>query len=176
MEQRLPQGLRVVQVAYATTDVRKAATRWHELYGAGPFYVREHVPTRRVLVDGTEAVFDHTCALGQWGEVMVEFVQHHALEPQALESDMRRGGMGLHHVACFVEDLDEARDHLVAGGARVVMDAESYEVRFLFLDLGPEIGHLIEIYEAMPYLTELYRRVRQASIGWDGSRLLRERS
>lgn len=171
----MTETLRVVQVAYATTDVRAAARQWHELYGAGPFFVRENVPTQRVLVDGEDAVFDHSCALGQWGNVMVEFVHHHELAPAVLEHDMRRGAAGIHHVACFVDDLEAARDQLVEGGARVVMDAETPEVRFLFLDPGPEVGHLIEIYEETPYMSKLYRRVREASIGWDGTDLIRER-
>ncbi|MBB3665549.1 hypothetical protein FB384_004507 [Prauserella sediminis] len=48
----LPHGASMVQVAYATTDVRTSARRWYELYGAGPFYVREHVPAPRVRVPG----------------------------------------------------------------------------------------------------------------------------
>lgn len=171
----MPGDLRVVQVAYATTDVRAAARRWHELYGAGPFFVRENVPTKRVLVDGEEAVFEHSCALGQWGNVMVELVHHHELAPQVLEHDMRRGGTGIHHVACFVDDLDAARDRMVSAGARVVMDAQTPEVRFLFLDPGPEFGHLIELYEETPYMSRLYAQVRDASVGWDGSDVIRER-
>lgn len=170
-------GLRLVQVAYATTDVRAAARRWHDLTGAGPFFVRDHVPIREVVGAGGEvAVFDHTCALGQWGEVMVEFVHHHELAPPALDSVMRRGGTGIHHVACLVDDLEVARERLLAGGAELVMDARTPEVHFLFFDLGPEMDHLLEVYEASPYLVELYARVREASVGWDGTDLLRERS
>lgn len=171
----LPHGFRVVQVAYATSDVRAAARRWHEMYGAGPFFVREHVPTLSVHVDGEDGVFDHDCALGQWGKVMVELVHHHQLSPAALERDMLRGRTGLHHVACFVDDLEQARDQLIANGARVVMDAETPGVRFIFLDPGPQFGHLIEIYEETEYLGELYRRVRRAAVDWDGTDLIRER-
>jgi hypothetical protein len=172
----MPGELRVVQVAYATTDVRAAALRWNEVYGAGPFFVRDNVPTKRVTVDGVEAVFDHSCALGQWGNVMVELVHHHTLAPQALERDMRRGSAGIHHVACFVDDLEAARDRLVAAGARVVMDAQTPEVRFLFLDPGPGYGHLIELYEETAYMSKLYALVREASVGWDGSDVIRERT
>ncbi|WP_086728790.1 VOC family protein [Streptomyces carpinensis] len=165
----------VVQVAYATTDVRKAAVRWHELTGAGPFFVREHVPTIRVLAGGRPAVFDHSCALGQWGDIMVEFVHHHALEPQGLADVMRRGSRGIHHVACFVDDLEEARASLESQSVPLVMDAWSAEVRFLFFDPGPEVGHLVECYEATDYMRSLYSKVRQASVGWDGRNVIRER-
>lgn len=168
-------GLPIVQVAYATTDVRAAALRWHHLTGAGPFFVREHVPMVEVQAGGQTAVFDHSCALGQWGELMVEFVHHHALQPQPLDRVMRRGGTGIHHVACFVDDLDETRHRLESQGMPLVMDARSPEVRFLFFDPGAEMGHLLECYEATDYLSSLYAKVRAASVGWDGHDVLRER-
>jgi catechol 2,3-dioxygenase-like lactoylglutathione lyase family enzyme len=167
--------LPIVQVAYAVPDVRAAALRWHALTGAGPFFVREHVPTVRVEAGGEPAVFDHSCALGQWGEVMVEFVHHHALAPVALEAGMRRGGRGIHHVALFVADLDAERDRLTAAGVPLLMEAETPEVRFMFFDPGPEFGHLIECYERTPYLDRLYNRVAAAAVGWDGGEVLRER-
>ncbi|GLX11153.1 VOC family protein [Microbispora sp. NBRC 16548] len=166
----------VVQIAYATTDVRKAALRWHELTGAGPFFVREHVPMAGVTSGGGPAVFDHSCALGQYGDVMIELVHHHALEPQGLEDVMRRDGRGVHHVAHFVDDLEETRAFLESRDVPLVMDAQSEEVRFLFFDPGPEVGHLIECYEATDYLRTLYAKVRRASVGWDGRNVLRERS
>jgi len=169
------QTLKFVQVAYATTDVRAAARRLHALTGAGPFYVRENVPTTSVNSFGEEGVFDHTCALGQWGNVMVEFVHHHALAPAGLERAMRREGTGIHHVAAFVDDVDATREQLVAGGMTELMDAHTPETRFTFFDPGPQLGHLIEIYEEKPYLAELYRRVAAAAVDWDGSDLIRER-
>lgn len=164
-----------VQIAFATADVRRAAMRWHELTGAGPFFVREHVPTVRVLADGGPAVFDHSCALGQWGDVMVEFVHHHALEPRGLADVMRRDGRGIHHVAHFVDDLEETRAFLESRAIPLIMDAQSPEVRFLFFDPGPEVGYLIECYEATDYLRTLYAKVQQASAEWDGGDVLRER-
>lgn len=168
-------GLKFVQIAYATTDVRAAARRWHDVTGAGPFYIRENVPTTTVNSFGEEGVFDHTCALGQWGKVMVEFVHHHELAPARLDKAMRRGGTGIHHVAAFVDDLDETRDHLVSHGITELMDASTPETRFMFFDPGPEFGHLIEVYQEKQYLSDLYRGIEEASQGWDGSDLLRER-
>jgi hypothetical protein len=165
----------IVQIAYAVDDVRAAALRWHELTGAGPFFVRDHVPTVRVLAGGESAVFDHSCALGQWGEVMVEFVHHHQLAPDGLEREMRRGGHGIHHVALFVDNLDRERRHLEASDIPLLMEAETPEVRFMFFDPGEEMGHLVECYERTPYLDRLYRRVREASLGWDGTEVVRSR-
>lgn len=168
-------GLKFVQIAYATTDVRASARRWHEMTGAGPFFIREHVPTSWVRSFGEEGVFDHTCALGQWGKVMVEFVHHHELAPARLDEAMRRGSTGIHHVAAFVDDLDEARDQLLRHGATELIEASTPETRFMFFYPGPEFGHLIELYEETDYLSGLYQQIEEASHDWDGSDLFRER-
>lgn len=168
--------LRMVQVAYTVDDVREAARAWHETTGIGPFFVREHVPTTRVSASGEEAVFDHSCALAWWGEVMVELVKHHQLEPTALASAMAGPSGALHHVACFVDDLDDTLERLAARGWRTVMDADTPQTRFVFVDPGPEAGHLVELYEPSEYLRGLYDRVRDAARDWDGQDLFRERA
>jgi catechol 2,3-dioxygenase-like lactoylglutathione lyase family enzyme len=166
----------MVQVAYAVDDVRAAAERWHETTGIGPFFVREHVPTARVSVNGSPAVFDHTCALAWWGEVMVELVQHHELAPPTLAGSMAGRPGALHHVACFVDDLDATLKHLGERGWPIVMDAETPQTRFVFVDPGPEAGHLVELYEENEYLSGLYAQVRDAALNWDGVELFRERA
>jgi hypothetical protein len=163
----------VVQVAYHVDDVREAARRWHELTGVGPFFVQEHVPLVSARSGGQDVVFDQTCAVTQWGEVMLELVQLHTIEPPELEATVVPGGHGLHHVAVMVEDLDAALEAFERRGHRVVLDAATEQVRFVFVDPGPELGHLVECYEAVPYLQKLYAAVRRAAERWDGAELFR---
>ena len=61
-----------VQLAYAVDDVFGAAELWAERFGAGPFFVAQHIPVTDVIYRGQPGVFDHSSAYGQWGELMVE--------------------------------------------------------------------------------------------------------
>lgn len=162
---------RVVQVAYHVEDVREAARRWHDLTGVGPFFVQDHVPVVRARSEGLDVVFDQTCAVAQWGELMLELVQVHAIEPPELNATLVPTGMGLHHVAVMVDDLEETLTEVRAQGHRVVLNAETDRVRFVFVDGGAQLGHLIECYEAVPYLKKLYAAVRRAADRWDGAHL-----
>lgn len=163
------QGCPVIQVAYHVEDVREAARRWHAMTGIGPFFVQDHVPLVRASSDGVDVVFDQTCAVAQWGEVMLELVQVHSVEPPALLPY----GMGLHHLAVLVEDLDATVATLEELGHRIVLDAATPQLRFVFVDPGPELGHLIECYEAAPYVQKLYAAVRRAADHWDGVELFK---
>jgi catechol 2,3-dioxygenase-like lactoylglutathione lyase family enzyme len=150
-----------VQIAYGVTDVRAAASRW-TAYGAGPFFVRDHIPVDEVKVDGRPGVFDHSSAYGQWGQIMVELVAVH--EPSSLAPT----GAGIHHVAYFVASHDQAAAELADAGFLGVLRARAGATWFSFHDARTELGHLIEIYEATEPLRRFYAMVAEAAAGWDG--------
>ena len=103
-------ALPIRQVAYFGTDVRAAALRHSQIHGSGPFFVAEHIPLRRALHRGVERTLDHSSAYGQWGALMIEFVQQNNPGPSAFH-DMYPEGSGrggIHHVALFVPDLQAA--------------------------------------------------------------------
>ena len=62
-----------VQIAYSVDDVEAGAVDFAERHGAGPFFVRHHPPFDAVH-HGAPAVFNHSSAYGQWGDVQVELV------------------------------------------------------------------------------------------------------
>jgi len=74
----------ICQVAYFVADAVAAARRHSRTFGSGPFFVFEHVPYKLNIHRGVEREFDHTTVIGQWGGVMVEFMQQH--NPHALHA------------------------------------------------------------------------------------------
>lgn len=86
-------ALPIRQIAYFVPDVRVAAARHAALFGSGPYFVAEHIPLRKALYRGREGRLDHSSAYGQWGELMVEFVQQNNPGPSAFH-DMYPEGSG----------------------------------------------------------------------------------
>lgn len=158
-------GLPVRQIAYFVPDVRAAAIAHSAAFGSGPYYVADHVPLARCTYRGTPGQFDHSAAYGQWGGVMIEFVQLHSPGPSACHDmyPQGSGGSGLHHVALFVDDIDAEIARL---GFPVAMDAEmATGFRFVMLDAVAAYGHMIELYRPEPSLTDFYALV--ASVAGD---------
>jgi hypothetical protein len=112
---------------------------------------------------------DHSIALGQWGDLMVELVQHHSITPVPAAQVLGRAGLGLHHVARMADDLDLECSRLDRAGHRLVLRGSTGEVDFAFVALAS--GGLLEVYQRAAPILGLYRRVRAASIGWDGAEL-----
>jgi hypothetical protein len=165
---------RIVQIAYAVEDVRAAARSFAERVGAGPFFVRHHDLPRHVDHRGEPARFDHSSAYGQWGAMQIELVQVHSAEPVSLADIVQRTS-GIHHVAMFVDSIDEEQRRLTELGWPPVMTAETASgLRYAFHDARAHLGHLLEVYEPSPAVLRLYAMVATAAQGWTGDEPVRE--
>ena len=163
-----------VQIAYVVPDAESAAHRWAREFGAGPFFLRRHIPLASVTYRGTPATFDHTSAYGQWGAVMVELVQDHGIGPSVVRERFAPDESGLHHLAYFVDDLDATTVALEGSGHPLACAAApSRGVRFHFMDATADLGHYLELYERNEHLGAFYDRVAAAARGWDGGEPVR---
>ena len=166
--------LEPVQIAYHVDDPASAARDAAEAHGWGPFYVIEHVPLSRCVYRGEPGRFDHTSAYGQAGGLMVEFLTQHDLAPSAVRDLYRPGERGVHHVAHFVADLAVALQGHRRAGVAIAMEAATREgVEFAMVDTSGTLGHMLELYEPGPALTQFYAYVRRKADGWDGTNPVR---
>jgi hypothetical protein len=163
----------IVQLAYVVDDLRSAAAKWAAALGAGPFFVYSHLPMT-VRHNGHPAVMDHSAAFGQWGEVMVELIEYHQIEPPELATELSHRD-GVHHVAWFAPSLEAEQLRLESNGWPEVLNMEADGGIRMAFHRASTLGHLVEVYEACPALLALYRKVAEAAHGWDGSEPVRER-
>lgn len=153
-----------VQIAYIVNDHEQAVETWRAR-GAGPFVVRPHIPVHGVRYRGTDATFDHSSAYGWFGDIMIELVIDHTVGPSAVRDVVGPGGVGLHHVAWFVDDLPAWQAKLTGWGWPEAMYANTASQPFVFHDATAELGHMIELYQATPGLLGFYDHVRSLAAG-----------
>jgi len=158
-----------VQLGYVVDDPVEAAARFAQRYGAGPFFVLEHIPCTEVVYRGRPGTFDHSAAYGQWGDIMVELFVQHDNEPSAIREMFAPGEQGLHHLAYFADDPAGTAARLEAlGFPQAQTGWANNRTRFAFHDARAELGHYIEIYPPAPGTKDFYARVREAARTWDG--------
>jgi catechol 2,3-dioxygenase-like lactoylglutathione lyase family enzyme len=163
------------QVAYFCADVRAAALAHHQQFGSGPYFIAEHIPLSRSVHRGVERTFDHSSAYGQWGEVMIEFVQQNNPGPSAMHDlfPEHSGRWGLHHTALFVDDVDAAAAKLTKQGFPIAQRAEMNDgFVFAFVDTSAAYGHMLELYAPVPSLTGFYAMVAKAARDYRGGDVL----
>ena len=163
------------QIAYFVPDVRAAALAHHEAFGSGPYFVADNIPLRRALHRGVERPLDHSSAYGQWGEVMIEFVQQNNPGPSAFH-DMYPEGSGrggIHHVALFVDDVAAEIARFNDAGHDTALHAEMNDgFVFAMMDCTATLGHMVELYAPVPQLTGFYEHVAVAAKTFNGGDLI----
>ena len=145
-------------------------------FGAGPFFISEHIRIAWGEHRGRPTRFVHSSAYGQWGDVMVELFRQEDSEPSPYRDMFTADQEGLHHVAVMVPDLDAAFHRFEASGLPVVTRcglSETGRVDFAFVDARSTLGHMIELYPATARLQAFYDRVRSAATDWRGENPVR---
>jgi hypothetical protein len=159
-----------VQAAYFVADAEAAARRWAREFGAGPFFLLEHVLLENVVHRGTPSTLDHTAAFGQLGSIMIELVQQHGEHPSVFRDMYAADEYGLHHMAYFAADFDAELARLRGLGCATAMTASTaLGLRFAFADATAELGHMLEIYENDQGMRAFYAMVADATRDWDGA-------
>lgn len=165
-----PEHRPVRQIAYFVPDIEAAARAHMAAFGSGPFYIAEHIPLTLSLHRGQPAELDHSSAYGQWGEVMVEFVQQNNDGPSVFHDIYPNGGQGMHHVALIVDDIRAAMQSFEAAGHEAALYAEvAPGVGFAMMDCVDTLGHFVELYEPTPQLLAVYDLVRSSAKDFDGA-------
>lgn len=167
---------RLVQIAYRVNDLESGCQAWADAVGAGPFLVREHLQVS-AMHRGEPAIYDHSAAFGQWGNLMLELIVVHQSAPPALAEIVLHdnGNLGvINHLACFVDDVEIASAHLQSQGMPLAMTlTTSSGMNVHFLDARQQVGALLELYAANEHLLAHYQRVADLAKGWDGTNLMR---
>jgi hypothetical protein len=164
------------QLAYFVPDVRAAALQHHRLFGSGPYFVADNIPLRCAFHRGIARQLDHSSAYGQWGEIMIEFVQQNNSGPSAFHDLYAEGSGrgGIHHAALFVDDVKAELARLEGSGFETALYAEMNDgFAFGFADTTSVFGHMLELYAPLPQLTSFYDMVAAAAADFDGSEPIR---
>jgi hypothetical protein len=172
---RMLKDKKLIQIAYYAPDIEEAAARHSALFGSGPFFVMEHVPIRTCTYRGKPTPFDHSTAVGQWGDIMVEFLTVHSPAPN-LKTDIspRPDSAGVHHQAFLVDDPASLAKAAGEQGFELAMHAIAENgIEVFFIDTVGLYGHFIELYAPSAPIRELYGFVREQSVGFNGQNPVR---
>lgn len=167
--------LPIRQIAYFCADVRAAAIAHHRRFGSGPYLVADHIPLARAVHRGVDRPLDHSSAYGQWGTLMIEFVQQNNSGPSPFHDLFPEGSgrFGLHHVAVWANDVDTCLAAFAAEGAPTAFRAEMKDgFVFAFADTSAAYGHMTELYAPVPALTHFYEMVESAARSYRGGDIL----
>ncbi|MEU1956696.1 VOC family protein [Nocardia rhamnosiphila] len=157
------------QIAFVVPDAEAAAKRHSALLGSGPYFIVPHYELVVHRYRGQDGPIDVTSAYGQWGDVMIEFVQIHGEAPSAYRDTFPTGGPGMHHVAVFCDNRAEAVAEFEKAGYIEALYAEAAPGRgYSIMDTSADLGFMVELYEER-MVAPFYQMVREAAADFDGT-------
>ena len=159
------------QVAYIVPDIEAAMAHWSEVLGVGPWFYNPRVPIRNYHYRGTAYEPHNSVALANAGSLQIELLQTRNDVPSMYRDFTQAGHRGVQHVAYWTENFDADLARAQAAGFEVCMGGEVGENgRFVYFeDRGTLPGTTIELSEVAGPKGRLFRLIREASVGWDGT-------
>ena len=142
-------------VGYVVEDLRAGIERFARDFGAGPFFVIEHIAFDEVTFEGAPAVYDHSSAFGAWGPILVELTQVHDAQPAGLADALTRPAR--HRPRRLAGRRPRGRDRAAGGrrDARLPHRPHRPGVGRLVRRGGP-FGHPVEVLQRCPELLAFY--------------------
>lgn len=163
------------QTGFVVKDMQAALRYWTEIVGAGPFFVLRASQWEALYYKDRPIELDSRVALGQWGNLQLEFIEQLNDCPSPYKTFADQGREGLHHFGSMVDDLDDAVGRLEAAGRRkVYWGTAQGGVRFAYLVEDEHPGAMIELIEHGEAIDGLMAMIRDAARNWNGSDPIRE--
>ncbi|WP_119460160.1 VOC family protein [Rhodospirillaceae bacterium SYSU D60014] len=165
----------VRQLGYVVEDIEAAMEFWIDVIGVGPWFYNEHVPIRNYRFRGEAFDVHNSVALANSGRVQVELIQTRSDTPSMYRDFLRAGHTGLQHIAFWTETFDDDLARMEAQGFKVEMSGEvGQNGRFVYFDRQMHPGTVIELSEVLGPKGRMFKMIRDAATGWDGSDPIRD--
>lgn len=158
------------QAGYVVEDIEAAMDYWSRVLGIGPWFYNPRVPIVNYTYHGEPYEVHNSVALANSGPLQMELIQTRNDAPSMYRDFLKAGRTGLQHVAYWTETYDADLARLLAQGFKPAMSGEVGEKgRFIYFDTEYHPGTVIELSEVAGPKGKLFKLIREASIGWDGT-------
>ena len=161
----------VRQAGYVVPDIEEAMRYWAEVLGVGPWFYAPRVPVENFHYRGAPSSPETSVALANSGPLQIELIQQRNDAPTMYRDFVTSGHLGLQHLAYWTETYDADLARLTARGFKVGMSGEvGANGRFCYFEeTATHPGAVIELSEVKGPKGKLFRLIREAAEGWDGT-------
>ncbi len=125
----------VNQIGIVVKDCEKVIESWEQMFGIGPWTVITNTGT-----DSEGNPLEMKLAFAYMGDLELELIE--VVKGKILHSEfLEEHGEGLHHLGCFVDDVDGAATDLAEQGVEIMLQRPG---QFVYLDTRSPDGVIFE--------------------------------
>ena len=162
------------QNGYVVRDIDAAMQEWLAL-GVGPWFYFGDVQMDWFRHRGEDSGAKVSIALANSGDLQIELIQQRNDAPSMYRDFLRAGRTGVQHFAYWTTTFDAQLAAATAAGMKVGMGgAVGANGRYVYFDCEYHPGTVIELSEVNGPKGDLFRTIREASVGWDGKDPIRD--
>lgn len=161
----------VVQVAYVVSDIKAAARFWTTL-GVGPIFINRWEMEARYR--GSPTTFAADFGFGYSGDLQLELIHQVTDGASPYRGPWEGSFQTLHHLGIYSTDTVGDARQIEANGYPIVFDLESAYGYISYHDTTGQPGGLIELLPAAMFASEPFKRIKAASMNWDGCDPIRD--
>ncbi len=140
---------KVLQVGLVVKDLEKSMDNYTNIMGIGPWevYHIDENSLKDVTVNGKPQKLTMKVGFTNIGNVQIELIQ--PLEHGGIYAEfLKEHGEGLHHLACAVDNYDEAVARLAKEDISIIQGGVTSDgMGFAYLDTTKAMGCITEIYK-----------------------------
>lgn len=165
----------VCQAGYIVRDFDAALRHWTEKLGIGPWFIRDGLVFGDFTYRGEPCGVDVTVALANSGPLQVELITPKNDAKSVYNDFLASGREGFHHFGIMTMDFDTVAARAAAMGMAPIMSCTvGSPARIHFYEPGGPDDVMIELIEGTHGKAEVFARIREAAMGWDGTRPWRD--
>jgi hypothetical protein len=168
-------GRQMHQLCWVVADLRASMEQWTRLEGAGPWFLFEQVRFEQALYRGKPVDFPNiTAAIGQMGDVQIELVSHTDERPSFFSEVVPHGTSGFHDIAYYCSDYDRDLAIYTDAAVEIAFSASRQGIRTCWVDTVATLGFMVQLAERSELMDGVFKHIRDAARGWDGSDPIRK--
>ena len=159
----------IAQLGYVVDDISAAMEHWIQALDVGPFFFLPSPPLNDLVYRGEPTGATIAVAMTYSGDLQVELIQPLDDHPSPYRDFRAAFGSGLHHVAHFTNEYDEAMAAYRAQGRTPYFEGRGLtaDQRFSYFDTSSHAGTVNEVVETSG-LGGFFQYMQAQSSGWDG--------
>lgn len=158
------------QIGYVVKDIEAAMAHWSKVLGVGPWFYAPSVPVEKFSYLGKPSAVQTSVALANSGPLQIELIQPRNDAPSIYRDFLLSGREGAQHVAYWTTTFEADLARLTKQGFEVVMQGEvGRNGRYVYFGTEGHPGTVVELSEVLGPKGTMFRMIREAAEGWDGS-------
>ena len=133
------------QVCVVVKDLQKSMEYYWSTFGIGPFIIYTYEPpfVTDMEIRGKPKDYRMKIAFAQMGAIQLELIQ--PLGESIYTEFLNEKGEGIHHIGCYVDDLNEAVTILEKQGISVLQSGKRPGGGYAYMDTEETLGAIFEL-------------------------------